>query len=290
MTSFLVEPDFKWTAPAKINLFLHVVGKRADGYHELQTIFQFLDYGDELSFELNSQSKILRAYDYGFSEESDLCLRAAHILSEFAPKGAGVTITLHKRLPQGGGLGGGSSDAATVLIALNKLWRIGLSRQKLADIGLKLGADVPVFVMGRSAWAEGVGERLTPLELDEKWFLVVNPNICVSTAAVFANNHLTARPQMMKIRAFREAGGSHFGDNQLEPIVRAEYPEVEALFRWLKKFGEPRMTGSGGSVFMPLNDQQQGQELLANKPSEVTGFVAKGLNYHPLYEWANLAS
>jgi len=288
MTRLSENEPYKWPSPAKINLFLHIVGKRADGYHDLQTIFQLLDYGDELTFSLNQQGLICRDYDYGFSEQSDLCLRAANALKEFAAPEHGVTIGLHKRLPQGGGLGGGSSNAATVLIALNYLWELGLSQEKLSQIGLGLGADVPVFVMGQSAWAEGVGERLSPLELDERWFLVVIPNICVSTAAVFANKHLTARPEMMKIRAFQEATQLHFGENQFEPIVRAEYPEVDTLFRWLEKFGEPRLSGSGGAVFMPLNNQSQGQDLLANKPSEVTGFVAKGLNCHPLYEWATL--
>ena len=274
----------RWPAPAKINLFLHVVGKRPDGYHELQTIFQFLDYGDELKFQLNNLGRITRAYDYGFNEDSDLCLRAAHLLKEFACSDAGVEISLLKKIPQGGGLGGGSSDAATVLLALNELWELGLSRHRLAELGLKLGADVPVFVMGQSAWAEGVGERLTPIELEEKWFLVANPNICVSTAAVFANKHLTARPQMMKIRAFREATQLHFGENQLEPIVRAEYPQVDELFRWLAEYGEPRMCGSGGSVFLPISDQGYGLDVLKELPSFSSGFVAKGMNFHPLFE------
>lgn len=281
MTSEL--PDI-WPAPAKINLFLHVTGKRDDGYHELQTVFQFLDYGDDLQFELNRQGVVRRDYDYGFDEQSDLCLRAARMLKAHAADSSGVTISLNKRLPMGGGLGGGSSDAATVLIALNKLWGTGLSRVELAGLGVQLGADVPVFVMGKSAWAEGIGERLTPLELEEKWFLVINPNICVSTAKVFANKHLTARPEMMKIRALQEADQQHFGDNQLEPIVRAEYPQVDQLFGWLQAYGEPRMSGSGGAVFLPLAGQQQGLEILAKKPSESTGFVAKGVNTHPLYK------
>jgi len=273
-----------WPAPAKINLFLHVVGKRADGYHLLQTVFQFLDFGDELKFEVNNTGLIERNYDYGFSEQNDLCLKAAKLLKPYAPSSAGVSIELIKRLPMGGGLGGGSSDAATVLIALNSLWELGLSRAKLAEIGLSLGADVPVFVKGQSAWAEGVGERLTPLDLPQNWFLVLNPDICVSTAEVFANKHLTARPEMMKIRAFQKATQVHFGDNDLEAIVRAKYPEVEQLFRWLKDFGEPRMSGSGGSVFLPLSSRQQGLDILSKKPSKTIGFVAKGMNLHPLYK------
>lgn len=271
-----------WPAPAKINLFLHIVGKRPDGYHNLQTVFQFIDYGDDLYFDLNHQGRISRRYDLGFSEEVDLCMRAAKLLKQYAAKDCGVEIDITKRLPMGGGLGGGSSDAATVLIALNSLWNVGLSREKLAEIGLLLGADVPVFVMGRSAWAEGVGEQLTPLELPETWFLVLNPQISVSTAQIFCNKRLTATPQMKKIRALEEGIDSSFGENQLEAIVRAEYPQVNSLIEWLSEYGQPRMSGSGGSVFMPVSNQQQGLEILAKRPSYSVGFVAKGLNIHPL--------
>ncbi|MBL4671075.1 MAG: 4-(cytidine 5'-diphospho)-2-C-methyl-D-erythritol kinase [Arenicella sp.] len=271
-----------WPAPAKINLFLHIVGKRSDGYHNLQTVFQFIDYGGDLYFELNCQGRISRHYDLGFSEEVDLCMRAAILLKEYADPDCGVEIGLTKRLPMGGGLGGGSSDAATVLIALNSLWNVGLSRQKLAEIGLLLGADVPVFVMGRSAWAEGVGEQLTPLELPETWFLVLNPQISVSTAQIFSNKRLTATPEMKKIRALEKGIDSSFGENQLESIVRAEYPQVNSLIEWLSQYGQPRMSGSGGSVFMPVPNQQQGLEILAKRPSYSVGFVAKGLNIHPL--------
>ncbi|MFT6406911.1 MAG: 4-diphosphocytidyl-2-C-methyl-D-erythritol kinase [Arenicella sp.] len=271
-----------WPAPAKINLFLHIVGKRADGYHNLQTVFQFVDYGDDLYFQINSHAKISRNYDLGFSEELDLCLRAAKLLKRYAASECGVEIGITKRLPIGGGLGGGSSDAATVLIALNVLWNIGLSRQKLAEIGLSLGADVPVFVMGRSAWAEGVGEQLTPLKLAETWFLVLNPQISVSTAQIFSNKHLTAAPEMKKIRALEKGIDSSFGENQLEAIVRAEYPQVNSLIEWLSEYGQPRMSGSGGSVFMPVSSQQQGLEIFAKRPSYSVGFVAKGLNNHPL--------
>ena len=271
-----------WPAPAKINLFLHIVGKRADGYHNLQTVFQFIDYGDELYFELNNDGRISRRYDLGFSEEVDLCLRAAKLLHQYAPTECGVEIGITKRLPMGGGLGGGSSDAATVLIALNSLWNVGLSRQKLAELGLSLGADVPVFVMGRSAWAEGVGENLTPVELNENWFLVLNPQISVSTSQIFTNKHLTAAPEMKKIRALEKRIDSNFGENQLESIVRAQYPQVDSLIEWLSEYGKPRMSGSGGSVFMPVSNQQQGLEILAERPSYSVGFVAKGLNEHPL--------
>lgn len=271
-----------WPAPAKINLFLHIIGKRSDGYHDLQTVFQFLDYGDDLFFDVRDDGVVSRVYDYGFSESDDLCLRAAILLKPLAKESCGVSIDLIKRLPMGGGLGGGSSNAATTLIALNELWDIGLSRTQLAELGLQLGADVPVFVMGQSAWAEGVGERLTPLKLDESWFLVLNPQINVSTKQIFSNKRLTWRPQMKKIRALKKGIDSTFGENQLEPIVRAEYPQVNAIFEWLSQHGTPRMSGSGGSVYLPITSYEHGLDLLAKKPLSTAGFVAKGMNIHPL--------
>jgi len=281
-TFALSEASHAWPAPAKINLFLHIVGKRADGYHELQTVFQFLDYADELYFETNVDSVIQRRYHADYGEEVDLCLRAAKLLQPLAAKNAGVAIDMVKRIPQGGGLGGGSSDAATVLIALNHLWKLGLTREKLAEFGLQLGADVPVFVMGRAAWAEGVGERLSPIDLAEPWYVVLNPQINVSTAQVFSNKHLTAAPQMKKIRALEEGVDASFGENQLEPLVCAAYTEVNELLEWLSQFGKPRMSGSGGSVFMPVNDQNEGEKILNQKPENSVGFVARGLNIHPL--------
>ena len=273
-----------WPSPAKINLFLHIVGKRPDGYHNLQTVFQFLDYGDDLFFDVNNNGHIARNYELGFSEESDLCLRAARKLKEFADEKCGVTIGMTKRLPMGGGVGGGSSNAATVLIALNKLWCINLSRQKLADIGLSLGADIPVFIMGQAAWAEGVGEKLWPLKLAEKWFVVLNPQINVSTVQIFSNKQLTTDPEIKRIRALEKGIDSSFGENQLEPLVRADYPKVDSLIKWLSQYGEPRMCGSGGSVFLPVENQQLGNEILAKRPSYSVGFVAKGKNNHPLLE------
>lgn len=273
-----------WPSPAKINLFLHIVGKRPDGYHNLQTAFQFLDYGDDLFFDINDSGEVVRSYDLGFSEESDLCLRAAHKLKEYAASEVGVTIGLTKRLPMGGGVGGGSSNAATVLIALNTLWGLGLSRQVLADIGLTLGADVPVFVMGQAAWAEGVGEQLWPIEPAEKWLVVLNPQISVSTAHIFSNKQLTTGPEIKRIRALEKGVDFSFGENQLEPLVRADYPEVDALLKWLSQYGQPRMCGSGGSVFLPVESQQLGLEILSKRPSYSVGFVAKGKNFHPLLD------
>ena len=274
----------RWPAPAKINLFLHVIGKREDGYHLLQTIFQFLDYGDELAFTLTEDGKIGRNYDFGFSEKQDLCLRAAQLLKPYVETHQGVIIDLHKRLPMGGGLGGGSSDAATVLIALNKLWNIGLSRNKLAQLGLQLGADVPVFVEGQAAWAEGVGEQLSPIDLNEPWYLVLIPEIEVSTAQVFANKHLTPTPRMKKIRALENAEHMQFGENQLQQLVAEDFPIIAKHLDWLSQFGPARMTGSGACIFAPVADKASGDRILERLPEATRGFVAKGMNIHPLFE------
>ena len=273
-----------WPAPAKLNLFLHVVGQREDGYHLLQTIFQFIDFADELFFTITDDGVISRSYDYGFSEQQDLCLRAAHLLKPFAKSYQGVSIKLYKRLPMGGGLGGGSSDAATVLIALNQLWGLGLSRLQLAEIGLELGADVPVFIMGQAAWAEGIGEQLTPIKLYEPWYLVLIPNVEISTAQVFSNKHLTATPRMKKIRALESTQQSQFGENQLQDIVVDNFPEVAKSLDWLLQFGPARMTGSGACVFMPVADRASGMKILKQRPENSDGFVAKGLNIHPLFD------
>lgn len=281
-TPFECSTATAWPSPAKINLFLHIVGKRPDGYHNLQTAFQFLNYGDELFFELNNTGLIKRRYDFGFSEEIDLCMRAAYKLKALSSENVGVTIDMIKRLPMGGGVGGGSSNAATALIALNELWNVGLSRSELADIGLTLGADVPVFVMGRAAWAEGVGEQLWPIAPPEKWFVVLNPQISVSTGQIFSNKQLTTASEIKRIRALEKGIDSSFGENQLEPLVRADYPKVDSLIEWLSQYGKPRMCGSGGSVFLPVATQQIGIEILSKRPSYSVGFVAKGQNIHPL--------
>lgn len=273
-----------WPAPAKLNLFLHIVGKREDGYHLLQTIFQFVDFGDELYFTITDDGLVSRAYDFGFGEQQDLCLRAARLLKPLAKQKQGVKIELNKRLPMGGGLGGGSSDAATVLIALNELWGLGLSRAQLSKYGLQLGADVPVFVMGRAAWAEGIGEQLSPIELHEPWYLVLIPDVEISTAQVFSNKHLTATPRMKKIRALESTQQAQFGENQLQNIVVENFPEVASCLEWLLQFGPARMTGSGASIFLPVADKESGMKILAQRPNNTDGFVAKGLNIHPLFD------
>lgn len=286
-----------WPAPAKLNLFLHVVGRRPDGYHLLQTVFQFLDVSDELRFRVLDDGRILRASPLpGVRDEDDLCVRAAHALKSAAGTAAGVEITLSKRIPLGGGLGGGSSDAATVLLALNRLWRLDWPLARLAELGLTLGADVPVFIHGRAAWAEGVGERLQPLDLAQPWYVVLAPPVHVPTGRVFAQlraatiNQESApdRTQALQlthlrapitIRDFLEGRAS----NDLEPIVRELYPQVDAALQWLGGFGAARMTGSGACIFLQVASKDEGEAILAQRPRGCTGFVARGRNVHPVH-------
>lgn len=269
-----------WPAPAKLNLFLHVTGRRADGYHLLQTVFQFLDYGDQLTFEPTTDGRIERVTSLpGVPEDSDLTVRAARLLQAHAGVTSGAVIRLAKRLPMGGGLGGGSSDAATTLMALNHLWGVHRSREELAGLGLKLGADVPVFVQGHAAWAEGVGEVLTPLDLPEPWYVVLVPPVHVSTAEIFRDSQLTHHTPAITIRDFR-AGQGH---NDLEPVVCRRWPEVARLLDWLRQYGDARLTGSGGCVFLAVPDEPAGQRILEKVELPVTGFVARGMNRHPIY-------
>ena len=265
-------------APAKINLFLHVTGRRADGYHTLQTLFQFLDYGDDVAIDVTDDGRIERRADVpGITPEADLTLRAARLLKAHTGTPLGARIGLRKRIPIGGGLGGGSSDAATTLLALNRLWGLHRPHAELAALGLQLGADVPVFVQGRTAWAEGVGEQLTPVTLPETWYVVLAPPVAVSTAAVFAGLQLTPYSPAITIRDF-QTGPTR---NDLEPTVCVQYPAVDAALRWLAQFGGARMSGSGACVFVPVASAEAGRQILAQAP--VTGFVARSLNQHPLY-------
>jgi 4-diphosphocytidyl-2-C-methyl-D-erythritol kinase len=273
-----------WPAPAKLNLFLHVTGRRPDGYHTLQTLFQFLELGDDLRFDVTRDGRIVRAALLpGVPVEHDLCVRAARLLQAASGTTQGAVIHLDKRLPLGGGLGGGSSDAAITLLALNELWDCGLAPDALATLGLKLGADVPVFVRGHAAWAEGVGEVLTPVDLPEQWMVVLVPAVTVSTARVFAaydrELDLTPYSPAITIRDFH-AGRVR---NDLEPVVRRLYPEVDNALKWLGNFGEARMTGSGACVFLPVADETAGQEIVAQRPKALAGgFVTHGRNVHPL--------
>jgi 4-diphosphocytidyl-2-C-methyl-D-erythritol kinase len=270
-----------WPAPAKLNLFLHITGRRADGYHLLQTVFQFLDYGDELNFTLRNDGAVHRRTPLkGVPEEADLVVRAARLLQENTATSLGVDIEVIKRLPMGGGLGGGSSDAATTLVALNELWETDLSTDALADIGLSLGADVPVFVQGYAAWAEGVGEQLQAVDPPEPWYVVLTPAVSVATAAVFGAAELTRNCPPITICDFLSGEGT----NVCEPVVRERYPEVAQAIDWLGKFSPSRMTGTGGCVFAAFDDRPAAQAVLDQAPEEWQGFVARGRNRSPLLD------
>lgn len=270
-----------WPAPAKLNLFLHITGRRADGYHLLQTVFQLLDYGDSLCFEPRKDGKIHRRSELaGVPEEADLVVRAARALQRASPGALGVDIWVDKRLPLGGGLGGGSSNAATTLIALNELWHCGFSRQRLAEIGLALGADVPVFVHGHSAWGEGVGESLQPVELPPRWFVVLVPAVSVSTAQVFAAPELMRHCEVITIRDFLAGRG----ENVCEPVVRARFPEVDAALKALAPYGGARMTGTGAAVFAAFDDEAQAEAALEAVAGRYNGFIARGCNRSPLLD------
>jgi 4-diphosphocytidyl-2-C-methyl-D-erythritol kinase len=274
-----------WPAPAKLNLFLHILGRRPDGYHELQSCFQFIDLCDEIKIEVRGDGQILRAIDIpGLPADADLCIRAAQALQSASGTTLGADISLTKKIPVGGGLGGGSSDAATCLVALNHLWGIHWPLEKLAAIGLKLGADVPVFVHGRAAWAEGVGERLTPLYPPlapaEANYLILKPNVFVSTAAVFQDPELTRNSAPITIHGFLASGGR----NDCLGVVRRRYPEVAHALDWLSVFGSARLTGTGACVFLACENKDLAQEIMRKVPPEFEGFLARGLNDSPLLE------
>jgi len=275
----------RYPAPAKLNLFLHVVGRRSDGYHLLQSVFRLIDLGDALRFAPRTDGRIARAAPLaGVPEERDLCLRAARLLQEASGAGLGVEITLDKRLPMGGGLGGGSSDAATVLLALNRLWRLEWPRERLQALGLELGADVPFFIHGRNAFVEGVGERLQALNLPPAWYLVVAPPASVPTAEIFAAPDLTRDTKAIKMADFSAGWGAGglFGRNDLEAVVCERYPAVARALAWLRQHAEARMTGSGACVFAPFAAEQDARAVLARMPEGMTGWVAQGLDEHPL--------
>ena len=280
----------RYPAPAKLNLFLHVVGRRSDGYHLLQTVFRFIDYGDELAFRIRDDAVIHRTTQLdGVPEDGDLCVRAARLLQQHTGSLLGADIELVKRLPLGGGLGGGSSDAATTLIALNRLWKTGLPRAELQELGLLLGADVPAFIFGRSAFAEGVGERLQELVLEPAWYLVLVPEAAVSTAEIFSAPELTRNTNAITIAAFSvghglsESGFMVTGRNDLEPVVVRRYPQVALHLEWLRQYGDARMTGSGACVFCAFGSEAQAARILAKVPAGMRGFVACGLDRHPLW-------
>jgi 4-diphosphocytidyl-2-C-methyl-D-erythritol kinase len=270
-----------WPAPAKLNLCLHIVGRREDGYHLLQTAMQFIDLCDDLQFYQRPHGVIERiAGPETIPAELDLVVRAARLLATHTSTALGVGIAVNKRIPIQGGLGGGSSNAATVLVALNHLWRIGLSANEIAALGLKLGADVPLFVRGQAAWAEGVGEQLTPVDLPEGCFLVVKPRASVSTAEVFQAAELTRNSPITTIRAFFAEGGR----NDCTSTVRGRYPEIAEALDWLKEFGDARLTGTGACVFLGVPDTATAERIRARLPARWAGYVVRGVNRSPLLD------
>ena len=277
-------------APAKLNLFLHITGRRPNGYHDLQTVFQFLDYGDTLSFRLEDRPGVRVRPDIpDVAPKNNLVLRAADALQSYIPTGAqrrlpGVSIHLEKRVPMGGGLGGGSSNAATTLLALNQLWELDLNLDALASIGLTLGADVPVFVKGHAAWAEGIGEQLTPVDAPEDWYLVLIPDCRISTAEIFQHERLTRDTTRSRIAPAFDGNSPEYR-NDCEAVVCTLYPEVEVGMKWLRsQCGNARLTGTGSCIFSRFPTEFGALEVLLKKPSGVEGFVAKGLNRSPLHE------
>ena len=286
-------------APAKLNLFLHVVGRRPDGYHELQTVFQFLDLADRVHIARRNDTLLRRtAATSGVSEADDLVVRAARLLRDESGVEAGADIALEKRIPLGGGLGGGSSDAASTLVGLNRLWGLGMDTDRLAALGVKLGADVPVFVRGSTAWAEGVGERLTPVALEQPWYVLLVLPFEVSTAEVFQAPALTRNTLRIRMSGLLRGGCEPPGSpvrierllacarNDCEPVVREMHPEVGKAIDWLSQYGRARMTGTGATVFAPFGSRERAVEVAGGAPPPWRGVVARGLNRSPLLDVA----
>ena len=282
-----------WPAPAKLNLFLHVIGRRPDGYHDLQTVFQLIDHCDRIGLAVRADGRIIRGAGMADVEpEHDLAVRAARALQRHSGTGKGADIHVIKHIPAGGGLGGGSSDAATVLLALNILWDCGLTLDELAGLGMALGADVPVFVRGDSAWGEGRGERLAALSLPERWFLVVHPGIGVNTAEIFQAPELTRNSPVITIRAFSESRAV----NVFEPVVCARCPQVAEALGWLRGQVDARgpvisarMTGTGACIFAGFERAEDAERVAARVPDRWRSFVARGLNHSPLHAMLRMA-
>lgn len=268
-------------SPAKLNLFLHILDRREDGYHNLQTLFQLLDYGDQLSFSINKQPEINVISDLKDVKPKDnLVFKAARALQQATNCSWGCEIQLAKKIPMGAGLGGGSSNAATTLVGLNSLWQCNLSHDQLAEIGSDLGADIPVFVKGLSAFAEGIGDKLTPISLNPIWYLVVTPKIKVSTEQIFCHSELTRNAPAIKIRALSE----ELYRNDCQSVVETLYPEVKQVSDWLKRYGNPLMTGTGASVYCRFDSQQEAKKAQQTVPNSWSSFVAKGINQSPLHK------
>ncbi|CNI24160.1 4-diphosphocytidyl-2-C-methyl-D-erythritol kinase [Yersinia rohdei] len=275
-----------WPSPAKLNLFLYITGQRADGYHQLQTLFQFLDYGDELTIVPRNDDQIhLLTPIEGVENEQNLIVRAARLLQQHQPNPdaikipRGADISIDKCLPMGGGLGGGSSNAATVLVALNTLWQCGLSDDELATLGLTLGADVPVFVHGHAAFAEGIGEKLQPAEPIEKWYLVVHPGVSIPTPIIFSDPELKRNTPIRPLAALLSAPYA----NDCEPIARKRFREVEQALSWLLQYAPSRLTGTGACVFAEFDTESSARQVLSIAPEWLHGFIARGVNVSPLH-------
>jgi 4-diphosphocytidyl-2-C-methyl-D-erythritol kinase len=268
-------------SPAKLNLFLHILDRREDGYHNLQTLFQILDYGDQLSFSVNKQPEInLISAIEDVAPQDNLVFKAARALQQATNCRWGCEIQLNKKIPMGAGLGGGSSNAATALVGLNSLWQCDLSLDQLAEIGCELGADVPVFVKGFSAFAEGIGDKLTPITLDEFWYLVVTPKIKVSTEQIFCHSELTRNAQAIKIRALSD----ELYRNDCQSVVETLYPQVKQVLDWLQRYGNPLMTGTGASVYCRFDSEQEAKQAQKTVPTSWNSFVARGVNQSPLHQ------
>lgn len=287
----MLTSSLKLPAPAKINLFLHVCGRRNDGYHNLQTAFQFLDIADQLDFSCRADGAI--SLNTAFSEvatEDNLIVKAARTLKQLTNSALGVDIDIDKILPMGAGLGGGSSNAATTLLALNHLWQLHLSQEQLKKIGVKLGADVPIFIHGHAAWAEGIGEQLSNIDIAEKWYLLVIPTCHVSTAAIFSHSELTRDTKMMTIAAFLEQGNLPTFRNDCESLVRKLYPEVDQALTALSNFSEARMTGTGACIYASFNTREEAQQVSAKISKNFSTVICKGVNQSPLQNALSLVN
>lgn len=276
-------PGPAWPAPAKLNLFLHVTGRRADGYHLLQSVFVLIDRYDTVRIAVREDGVIRRVNDVpGVPEESDLAVRAAKALQAARGCALGADIEVEKRIPMGGGLGGGSSDAATVLVVLDRLWKLDLGAERLQQIGVGLGADVPFFVGGRNAWVEGIGERILPIEVPPRWYAILVPPVHVATQDIFTAPELTRDHETLKMEDFSAQPQSARFKNDLEAVAVSRYPQVRSHLQWLRQYGQARMTGSGGCVFAGFDSRDAAQGVIDALPATMQGFIAQGLTHHPL--------
>ena len=276
-------PGPAWPAPAKLNLFLHVTGRRPDGYHLLQSVFVLIDRCDTVRIAVRDDGAVRRVNDVpGVPEETDLVVRAAQALQAATGCALGADIEVEKRIPMGGGLGGGSSDAATVLLVLDRLWRLDLGTERLQQIGVTLGADVPFFVGGRNAWVEGIGERIRAIAVPPRWYAVLVPPVHVATRDIFTAPELTRDHETLNMEDFSAQPQTARFTNDLEDIAVSRYPQVRSHLQWLRQFGEARMTGSGGCVFAGFDSREAAQGVIDALPATMQGFIAQGLMQHPL--------